>query len=81
MNNKELIECERRRLIDEGIIFWDDDLNTKSVWMKKGYIVPDYAIPVSTINLWIKIRGTETLIKRPVNLYATYQVLQISSAP
>lgn len=81
MNNKEIIEAERKRLIDEGIIFWDDELNSKRRWEQMGYTVNDKVMPVTTIKLWVKVKGSSILIKRPVNLYATYQVIQVQSAP
>lgn len=81
MNNKEIIEAERQRLVDEGIIFWDDELNSKRRWEQMGCIVIDKVMPVTTVKLWVKAKGSSILIKRPVNLYATYQVIQGSSAP
>lgn len=83
MTNVEIIEAERKILIDRGWIDPDEILCTRKIWNAKGYIIPKGCIPITCVKLWIEIHAAKRfLIRRNVNLYASHQVKEKgASAP
>lgn len=72
MNNNDLVNAERVRLISLGVIREDEDLHTLATWCQSGYKLKPKQIPISVIVLWFKIGNN--FHKRKTALYSTRQV-------
>lgn len=80
MKNEDIIENERRKLLEKSLIGANEELHTYAEWRRRGFTVQKGCYAISKVILWkhkISRRNgevKEVIFQKNASLFATHQV-------